>query len=84
MPIYDFQCQDCYNVEEHIAGVEERQRLCVKCGGTMNRLISAAPYHKFKEGYWEHLDAEPIYIKSKRQLKEECVKRGFHSDYAWD
>ena len=36
----------------------------------------------FHEGFYEHLDSKPIYISSKRQLREECRKRGLTSDYA--
>ncbi len=28
------------------------------------------------KGWYEHIDSYPIYIESKRQLKEECDKRG--------
>jgi hypothetical protein len=28
------------------------------------------------EGWWENIDKEPIYIKDKYHLKEECNKRG--------
>jgi len=32
--------------------------------------------HVWKPRYFEHLDATPIYIESKKQLKAECAKRG--------
>jgi hypothetical protein len=28
------------------------------------------------EGWWDHIDREPIYISSKKQLLDECEKRG--------
>lgn len=31
---------------------------------------------KWIEGYWEHIDSKPIYIHNKKQLFEECSKRG--------
>jgi len=30
----------------------------------------------FKEEYYEHIDENPIFIKSKKQLRVECEKRG--------
>ncbi len=45
---------------------------------------SAGRYHPFPEGWWEHLDTKPIYIKNKRQLREECRKRGLSSQYLED
>ncbi len=38
--------------------------------------------HIFHEGFYEHISAEPIYIKSKQQLREETRSRGCISDYA--
>ncbi len=31
---------------------------------------------KWIEGWWEHIGSEPIYIHNKKQLFEECTKRG--------
>ena len=28
------------------------------------------------EGWWEHIDSHPIYIRDKQHLFEECRKRG--------
>jgi len=30
----------------------------------------------FKEEWYEHIADHPIFIKSKKQLREECAKRG--------
>lgn len=30
----------------------------------------------FKEEWYEHIDENPIFITSKKQLKQECEKRG--------
>ncbi len=38
--------------------------------------------HIFHEGWYEHIDADPIYIKSRKQLREETRSRGLTSDYA--
>lgn len=33
----------------------------------------------FKEEYYEHIDGHPIWITSKKQLREECEKRGMYA-----
>lgn len=45
---------------------------------------SGSKFHPFKEGWYEHLGLEPVYVKSKRQLREECEQRGLTSEYARD
>lgn len=42
----------------------------------------SAAVHIFREGFFEHIAAEPIYIKSMKQLKEETRSRGLVSHYA--
>ena len=36
------------------------------------------------EGWWEHIDTDPIYIRDKNHLKEECEKRGLAPRIALD
>jgi hypothetical protein len=38
--------------------------------------------HIFKAGFYEHIDSEPIYIGSRKQLQNETRSRGLTSDYA--
>ena len=38
MPKYDYECEECQNIEERIKSFSERQ-YC-KCGGRMKRLFS--------------------------------------------
>ena len=33
--------------------------------------------HVFEKRFFEHLSTEGVYIESKKQLREECVARGF-------
>lgn len=56
-----------------------------ECGGATQKVWNKPPaMYPFKAGMYEHLDKDPIYIGSKQQLKEECLKRGLRSEYAWD
>lgn len=38
MPIYDYQCVDCSEREQRVAGLDDHTALCVACGGLMLRL----------------------------------------------
>jgi len=40
MPIFDFQCSKCEHTHEVIAGYDEKERSCPKCGGVAKRIIS--------------------------------------------
>ena len=41
MPTYDYQCQGCQKMEEHIHSIKESPEiLCSKCGSTMKKMIS--------------------------------------------
>jgi len=83
MPLYRYQCKACNHEFEKHRTIEERYNvLCPECGGKEVEIIIKAPsYHPFPEGWWEHLDVKPIYISSRRQLKEECKKRGLIAKY---
>lgn len=39
MPLYDFRCTVCDNVDEHLAKLDERTVVCGKCGAPATRLI---------------------------------------------
>jgi putative FmdB family regulatory protein len=38
MPIYEYQCVDCNELEQRVAGIDDHIALCVQCGGLMLRL----------------------------------------------
>ena len=52
--------------------------VCEKCGWwkPICKCTKGAPaIHIWKPRYFEHLDVKPVWIESKRQLREECKKR---------
>ena len=56
---------------------------CEKCGHMETKETNSAPaLHIFKSEFYEHIDHDPIYITSKRQLREETRRRGQISDFA--
>lgn len=46
-----------------------------------NKGIGKSNVHFFPEGLWREMSYEGVHISSKRQLKEECEKRGQISPY---
>lgn len=84
MPLYDFACDSCGVIEERLLKIDYDEQKCLKCDGPMRRWFgrNQPTYHRFREGWYEHIAEEPIYIRSKKQLKEECRQRGLTSIYA--
>lgn len=60
-----YRCDKGKMVE--ITSAEEYKMECAKKGSTS---------HIFKEEWYEHIADHPIFITSKKQLREECEKRG--------
>jgi len=38
MPLYEYQCVDCIEKDQRVAGIDDHTALCAKCGGLMLRL----------------------------------------------
>jgi putative FmdB family regulatory protein len=52
MPLYEFECIECYaRVEKIMASHEDQNPPCERCGGAMRRLPSA-PTPQFKGSGW--------------------------------
>lgn len=82
MPIYDVRCESCKKEREVFCSVSESGSQVCDCGGLMRVVIATkVNFHRFRGGFHEHLAAEPIYIKSKKHLQDECRKRGLTSHY---
>ena len=60
----------------------EATAYCAGCGKPMENQITTGKAILFKEGWYENIDADPMYISSMRQLKYECEKRNLTSVYA--
>ena len=85
MPLYDFKCEGCGTVEERLVSYEEREKQRCKCGHPMRVDWSRGfNYIPFKEGWYEHITDKPLYIRSKRELREACEKHGCESVYLMD
>jgi len=80
MPLYPFKCLQCGHEEDFTLPVEDRDRIeipCLNCNISMKRQIAFSQNIEiFKEDVWEHIGHDPMIIRSKKQLKEECKKNG--------
>jgi hypothetical protein len=64
-----------------MSSVNDRLNIRCECGGNSEIMIQPVAFHIF-EPYWHpNLDKKPVFIKSKKHLKEESDKRNFTSYY---
>jgi hypothetical protein len=49
MPIYEYQCVDCADRDQRVAGLNDHISLCTRCGGLMLRLEKDAFWSYFEE-----------------------------------
>lgn len=86
MPTYDMECTGCRQETVVICKIAEREeQVCRKleCGAPLKQVLKGGHnVSAFKNGYYEHIDLEPIYCGNKIQLRDECRKRGLTSVYA--
>ncbi len=82
MPIYDYNCQKCGDFTDIWAKIDEMQLDCPKCGGKMNRLISASNIICDLEPYWDenlaHSRKAPngSYVQSRQDRKRKMKEFG--------
>ena len=71
MPIYEYRCNECYEVTERIESFESKTItiLCPFCSGISNRMISLSSFH-LKGGGW----FKDGYGIKESETKEESVK----------
>lgn len=79
-------CDSC-NVDSHaLRLVPGAGFLCSNCRIPVARDPKRERIHVsvFKPRWMEHLGPEPVYIESKRQLIDECSRRGLRAAAVWD
>lgn len=62
MPIYDYQCVDCGDRDQRVAGLDDHTALCAQCGGLMLRLDEDVFLPYFEER------AEPAWSETKSKV----------------
>ena len=61
MPIYEFVCSDCGEIEDKLVSMKTKKIKCKKCGGAADKVMSA-PSFILKGGGW----ASDNYSKSSK------------------
>jgi len=82
VPLYKLQCKACNNVFEQMSSVNDRLNIrCDECGGNTEIMICPTDFHMF-EPYWHpNLTSKPVWVKSKKHLKELDRKYNMTSYY---
>ena len=85
VPVHSFRCPEhgvfeSFQPLDALRDVEE----CPICGRQSRKTFEAftsgnGGIRVFRPLLLEHLDSEPVYVTSKRKLKEECDKRGVYN-----
>jgi len=85
MPLYEYRCNNCGEEFEGFRTIAERYNIaCPKCNTPRPEILLGGNRQQvrlFPEGWFEHIAPEPIYISSRRQLREECEKHNCYSKY---
>lgn len=82
----DLKCRSCNWISRDVWMRRGGDPLptCPKCASPQDRHFEAsAKVHTFREGYYDNIDMEPIWIKDKKHLKRELTQRGLTSFYLW-
>jgi putative FmdB family regulatory protein len=69
MPIYEFLCNKCGEIEDKLVSMETIQIKCTKCGGAADKIMSA-PSFILKGGGW----SSDNYAKSSRPSSKKKEK----------
>ena len=80
MPRYQYVCSSCDKVidQQRVIAKMKKPAICPDCGANMPYHFSAMRFgaHAFKPYWEENMSAFPVYIESKRQLKELARETG--------
>jgi len=79
MPMYDYKCNGCGATFEAFNRIDERHEQRCSCGEQAKIAFSAPAVHGFKCGWFRDIAPDPVYARSKKELKELCKK---HDCYA--
>lgn len=76
MPTYEYKCGGCGKIIEEFFRMSERKtEVPCACGRLAPRLYNTDALQVFRPYVHHLLDAKPVYMRTKRQEKEEFRKR---------
>lgn len=77
MPLYDYQCEDCQQVEERYAGMDQPELECRQCGGKAHRVFSTRYWvHGEPDYVTDNISGKPVRVTSRRQLRDLLKQHG--------
>lgn len=79
MPLYTWICNEpeCSHKFSAFCKIADRElQKCPVCKAPARQAISAPKVHIFQPSWWNDIASKPLWIESKKQLKEECEKHG--------
>lgn len=81
VPLYKVRCKACNKVFEQTSTVNDRCNIRCECGGNSEIMICPTEFIMF-EPYWHpNLTSKPVWVKSKKHLKELDKKYNMTSYY---
>ncbi len=89
MPRYDFECQQCGLISEHIYTIKEIsiiQKLplsviCEKCNGTCKQLVSKFFNHTFHSQYLMGVGNRTPWVGNKQDVLDEIRRHNTESEF---
>ena len=77
MPLFDLKCDGCGVLQRDVwLRAEESVPMCASCGCSQYKHHSPPRLLIFKPHYEDDLDVTPVYVESRKQLKQEAAARG--------
>ena len=86
MPFYDMKCVKCEyeDIDVFIRIPEIGHYYCSECGGPTKVVFHPIALELFPAQWMEHIDNEPQYVESKKQLRAICDKNDLTCYYSID
>ncbi len=78
MPTYSYRCKPCRRAFDDFVAISERDGVCCSACGRRAERVFAPPVevNTFKEDTYWFGPNDPVVVRSKRQLLDECERRG--------
>jgi hypothetical protein len=80
--VFTRECVSCGVLWDVLLEHAMEPHVCSRCGKPTEWRPSAPKLIFFKEGIYEHIQENPVYISSMQQLRDECAAHGVRSEYA--
>lgn len=81
MPLYDYKCRCGEEFDAYRSVSDRLSATCPKCHAPAMQAVQRPSVKRVSgvTGWYEHIARDPIYIKNRKHLREECAR---HDCYA--